>query len=301
MPRVSLGMPVYNGEPYLIHALEVILAQTFSDFELIISDNASTDNTEEICRTYAARDSRVTYFRNQENLGAARNYNIVFERSQGEYFKWVSHDDSIAPTYLEQCVDVLSAHPDVVLCYPGTIVIDKHGNRLPTDPGDNITAVGSTPRERLRDFLISSSRNRKCNAVFGLIRSRVLAQTPLIGAYPSSDKNLLAELALHGSFLRVKDPLFFRRDHPESSVNANPGLEERAAWFDPRKKGAVRFQHWSWLSEYFSAIRRVPMSVSQRVLCSFEMLRWVKRERKKLTGELKTVVHHSWSPDGTGA
>ena len=106
-PRVSIGMPVFNGENYLAEALDSLLTQTFSDFELIISDNASTDKTEEICRAYAVRDQRIRYFRNQENLGASRNYNRVFELSSGEYFKWAAHDDLCAPEFLGRCVDVL--------------------------------------------------------------------------------------------------------------------------------------------------------------------------------------------------
>jgi glycosyltransferase involved in cell wall biosynthesis len=116
-PRVSIGLPVYNGENYLAETLDSILAQTFTDFEVIISDNASTDRTETICRQYAAQDRRIRYLRNTSNLGAAKNYNRVFELSQGEYFKWNGHDDPLAPVFLERCVAVLDRHPGVVLCF----------------------------------------------------------------------------------------------------------------------------------------------------------------------------------------
>ena len=104
MPRVSIGMPVYNGEEFLERALDSLLAQSFSDFELIISDNASQDKTQEICLRYAARDPRVKYYRNETNIGAAENFNRVFALSSGEYFKWAGHDDSWTPDYLERCV-----------------------------------------------------------------------------------------------------------------------------------------------------------------------------------------------------
>lgn len=289
MPRVSLGLPVYNGERYLRFALDAILAQTFSDFELVICDNASTDGTVELCNSYASRDSRIAVHRNPENLGAAKNYNKVFHLSTGEYFKWVSHDDIIAPAYLSRAVATLDAMP-AVLCYPSTIVIDKDGRSLDTDPGDNITANGSSPSERLKDFLISNARNRKCNAVFGLIRSSILKNTPLIGAFAASDKTLLAELALYGEFVRLPDQLFFRRDHPESSVNANPGLKERTAWFDPKKKGTHTYQHWAWFSEYLGAVRRVPMNPGQKLLCRIQLLRWVKWERKRLMQEFTSAA-----------
>ena len=96
-PRVSVGIPVFNGERFLAETIESILAQTFKDFEIVISDNASTDRTEEICRSYAARDPRIRYNRNDTNRGAAWNHNRVFELARGEYFKWQSHDDFCAP------------------------------------------------------------------------------------------------------------------------------------------------------------------------------------------------------------
>ncbi|MFN0157347.1 MAG: glycosyltransferase family 2 protein [Bacteroidota bacterium] len=290
MPRVSLGLPVYNGERYLRFALDSILAQTFTDFELIICDNASTDTTVEICNAYSAKDPRIAVHRNPENLGAAKNYNKVFELSRGEYFKWASHDDTIAPTYLERCVGALDTNLSFSLCYPTTVVIDANGRALDTDPNDNITANGNTPNERLKDFLVSNARNRKCNAVFGLIRTSFLKRTPLIGAFASSDKVLLAELALYGEFAHLPDPLFFRRDHPESSVNANPGLKERTAWFDPKKKNSPSRQHWTWLSEYLNAVRRVPMNPAQKILCRMQLLRWVRWERKRLMQELTSSV-----------
>ena len=113
-PKVSLGLPVYNGENFIAQAIESILAQTFTDFELIITDNGSTDRTPKICEAYAARDRRVAYSRNPENLGAAPNFNRAFALSSGRYFKWVAHDDLIAPEFLARCVKVLDNDPSVV-------------------------------------------------------------------------------------------------------------------------------------------------------------------------------------------
>ena len=115
-PRVSIGLPVYNGERFLVQAIESVLAQTFEDFELIVCDNASTDASGAIAQTYVERDSRVRYFRNASNLGAARNFNRTFELSRGEYFKWLAADDLIAPTYLERCLAALGPRPTP--CWP---------------------------------------------------------------------------------------------------------------------------------------------------------------------------------------
>ena len=111
---VSIGLPVYNGENYLSAAIESIAAQTFQDFELIISDNDSTDRTPEICRHYMMQDKRIRYFRNKRNLGAAPNYNRTYELSQGQYFKWTAHDDIICPDFLAKCVVALEAEPEAV-------------------------------------------------------------------------------------------------------------------------------------------------------------------------------------------
>ena len=103
-PRVSIGLPVYNGERYLAQALDSILAQDFVDFEIIISDNASSDSTQEICERYERLDRRITYSRLPENLGAAYNYNRLVGMSNGELFKWASHDDRIQPAFLSRRV-----------------------------------------------------------------------------------------------------------------------------------------------------------------------------------------------------
>jgi len=126
-PAVSVGMPVYNGETYLEVAISSVLAQSFDDLELIICDNASTDRTAEICQDYAARDRRIRYFRNPQNLGAAPNYNLAFSHARGRYFKWLAHDDRMTPTYLAKTVRVLDERTDAVLCNSVVQYIDQNG------------------------------------------------------------------------------------------------------------------------------------------------------------------------------
>src|SRR3989442_255266 len=126
-PRVSVGMPVYNGERYLAEAVDSLLAQTYEDFELIICDNASTDRTGEIARSYAARDTRVRYARNEKNLGAGGNFRRAVALASGEYFRWAASDDVCAPQSLARCVEVLDQEPAAVLAYPSTRFIDEHG------------------------------------------------------------------------------------------------------------------------------------------------------------------------------
>lgn len=145
-PRVSIGLPVYNGDNYLIETLDSILAQTYADFELIICDNASTDGTAEICRTYAVQDDRIRYFRNETNVGAARNYNLTWEHARGEYFKWVAHDDPCAPQLIERCVAALDSMPDVIMAYGRTILIDARGDIIEYH-NDGFNLTSSHPHE----------------------------------------------------------------------------------------------------------------------------------------------------------
>ena len=128
MPKVSIGMPVYNGDRYLGSAVESLLAQTFGDFSIVIVDNASTDGTEAIGREFAKRDRRVRYHRNPENIGGGPNFNRAFDMANdAPYFKWAAHDDLHAPDFLAECVAVLDRRSDVVLCHCETEHIDENG------------------------------------------------------------------------------------------------------------------------------------------------------------------------------
>lgn len=282
-PRVSIGLPVYNGERYLAAAIESVLAQTYTDFELIIADNASTDGTEAICRDYAARDSRVRYRRNPQNLGAAPNYNLVFALARGAYFKWMAHDDLIAPTYLERCVAQLDADPRVVVCYPRAMFIDADDSEL----GPDIECLHiRNPQPFARYFAYTRVARGWINAIFGLIRADVLRKTVLIGGYSSSDMILLAELVLRGEFYEVPEFLFLRRDHEAASVQANRNYQERQVWFDPRNKGKLELTHWVWVAELLRVISRTPLPWYERLLCYAHMQWWLRRMRRPLFAEL---------------
>lgn len=133
--RLSIGLPVYNGERYLAESLDALLGQTYKDFELIISDNASTDGTAGICREYARQDPRIRYVRQTKNIGAAPNHNFVLSEAKGELFKWAAADDLYARDLLERCIAALDEHPDFVLADSWTAAISDSGTsskRCPT-------------------------------------------------------------------------------------------------------------------------------------------------------------------------
>ena len=281
-PRVSIGMPVYNGDKFLKEALDSILVQTFRDFELIISDNASTDQTEQICQIYADRDKRIRYYRNEKNLGAAWNFNRVFKLSVGEYFKWAAHDDICAPEFLSRCVEALDQDPSVVLSYPMVMMINEYGKFIKpliyNMHGDSLK-----PHER---FLYNIWINHWCIHVFGVMRASVLKKTPLIANYVGSDRVLLAHLSLLGRFYEVPQYLFFNREHPLRSVRKIHSLYDRIEWFDPKKSGKYVFPYWRFFIEYFFSIFRAPLNWHDRILCSLQIVRWLKRYWRAMIDDL---------------
>ncbi|MHA7924514.1 MAG: glycosyltransferase family 2 protein [Marinobacter sp.] len=240
--KISVGLPVFNGEKYLSIAIESILSQTYADFELIISDNASTDGTESICRAYADTDSRIKYYRNTKNIGLYQNFNRVFDLSNGDYFKWASCDDVCKPDLISRCKDVLDLDPEIVLTYAKATFIDEHGVAVDKrDPGWNLTA--EDPIERAK-YVISA--HHSINSFYGLIRSVELKRTGLFDFYPRADHVLLLKLCLLGKFYEVPAPLYLRRLHLESSMN---NIENKSVFLSKNKL--------SFISKYRGYVRAI--------------------------------------------
>jgi glycosyltransferase involved in cell wall biosynthesis len=272
-PFVSIGLPVYNGEKYLEQTLDSILAQTFTDFELIISDNASTDRTHEICQSYLDQDRRIRFFRAEKNLGAAPNFNRVFNLSSGEYFKWAAHDDLIAPEFLSSCVKVLDSNPSLVLCFPRAKIIDDEGTFLGEHEFKADTR-SPKPHIRYRNLVLTPDMGWQ---VFGLIRASVLRKTSLHGSYPASDLVLLAELSLHGDFYEIPERLLFPRYHPGQATIQIPVERNRTLFYDTSLEAKILLPKWLYLSGYLKAIRNAPLNNLERVYCYFQTLRWIMK------------------------
>lgn len=264
-PTVPIGLPVYNGERFLERALLSLTRQTFEDYEILVSDNGSTDRTEEICRHYIKDDTRIHYTRHERNRGAAWNYNFTVSQASGRLFKWAAHDDECAPTFLERCLEAFAeAGESTVLCYPRTVFIDEQGGVFARFL-DHLSLLSVKPQLRLNRLLRVISR---CNPVFGLIRTDALNNTKLIGSYVGADKVLLAELSLMAKFYEISEFLFLRRMHAGISTAAAASERELLAWFDPDKRA------W-WLTsgslrlgvEYIRAVARAKLNVAQRRAC----------------------------------
>ena len=300
-PKVSIGLPVYNGEPFLSETLDAILAQTFEDFELIISDNASTDATEMICRRYAAKDERITYYRQQHNVGATANFNQVFQLSSGEYFKWAAHDDLITPDYLDRCVEILTSDRSIVLCHSQVQIIDERGKLL-SNYNIKLRTDSCNPTTRFYDLL----SHHLCYPIFGLIRASTLKKTSLMGNYGHTDGVLLASIALQGKFYEIPALLFFSRKHSQQSmsrffpeylslaagnaIDKTPDYYAYAVWFDPANRGQAIFPHWRIFWEYCRCIWQSSLVVRDKISCQIAMFEQLKGMESLLLKDLFVAI-----------
>lgn len=297
MPRISIGMPVYNGARHIREALDSLLGQTFSDLELIIGDNASTDDTEAICREYAARDSRIRYIRHEKNIGAIKNFDFVYRQSRGQYFKWAAHDDKIAPTFLERCAEVLDRDPEVVLCYARVTHIDAQSQSI-SDYDSGFHLVSESPVERFRAFFKAPV---KCTPIFGLMRSKAIRTLGPQGDYIAADRIYLGELALMGKIHEVPENLFFRRIHPGMSTEANKNSRSLAMWFNPANQRRILLPKWKWLKEYLRGVNRARLTSAERRQCLLIVLqnllpprKWPAMAKELAQGIVQVAAHPDW-------
>lgn len=281
--KVSIGLPVYNGENFIDNAIQSILCQTFRDFELIISDNASTDNTEAICREYCAKDKRIKYYRNSNNLGASANYIQVFNLAKGSYFKWAAHDDICQPTFLAKCVEALDQDKSAVLAFTKVSVIDNQGKSLKEWSAEPDCYSDCIP-ERFK-VLLSPSEDFQ---IWGLIRSDVLAKTPLLGPYPGHARPLLTELSIYGKLLEIPETLLLIREHPSRSVRAYDYRKPHAAmeWYAPQMVGKLVFPEWRLLREHLASISRPKADLKSQFSCYLLMCAWTRNHSIALLEDL---------------
>jgi glycosyltransferase involved in cell wall biosynthesis len=291
-PRVSIGLPVYNGERYLEEALESLVAQTYTDFEIVISDNASTDRTEDICRSFADRDARVRYTRADVNRGGTWNFNRVVELSQCEYFRWAAHDDVVAPTYLERCVGVLDDDPRVALAHTEVELIDADGNSMGIYEGPVARREDPRPWVRFHDAALWSGRN---HLIFAVIRRDLLDRIPPYGAYGNADGVLLARLALLGTFVTVDEPLQQIRVHDEQASTLygveRGGIDYRAwrQWIDAPgdAKRKIEFPYWRIWAEHARSIVAVRgVSLPDRIKCVPTVAQWAWSRKGRMRRDL---------------
>ncbi len=268
-PRLSIGLPVHNGENYLTEAMDDLLGQTYTDFELIISDNASTDATERICRGYADADPRVRYIRQPRNIGAVPNHNFLVGQARGELFKWAAHDDRFGDTLLERCVDTLDANPDAVLCHAHMAVLDADGS-LSREYDYVIPTDSPSAPNRFRGLLVTDGGDD----FYGVVRLDVMRRATQMDSYHNGGRVFVAGLALHGRFLQVPEVLYFRRDHPGRGDRL-PSISAVCSNLDPRRaKHSTAQLLAEYIGGYFTVIRRSPLSARDRLACYRAIVGW---------------------------
>jgi glycosyltransferase involved in cell wall biosynthesis len=311
-PKVSIGMPVYNAHRFLREVIDSILAQTFTDFELIISDNGSTDETEEICLDYVRRDPRVRYYPNDRiNHGPGWNYNNTEALASGEYFRWAAADDLLAPTLLEKLVAALDANPDAVMAWPRTRIIDDQGKTVRDHDFDSTLATSSPePQVRFGSLINVNHKRHGAFEIFSLIRLAAVRSFPRKGSYARADSVVLARLSLFGRFHQVPEYLFLNRDHGGRSVRSVPTRLTRGRsrlskyigvgpippteWWDPTKKGKICFPEWRVLKEYWASPPIAPLKSSQRLACCLRLALFTIRVLPKLARDVVIAVEELW-------
>jgi len=286
-PRITVGVPVYNGERYLASTLDSLLNQTVSDFIVLVGDNASSDATADIIRSYAARDPRVHHVRHARNLGAAANYTRLCEMAETEFFRWSAADDCSQPRFLEACLEGLERDPQAVLVYPRIMLIDAEGQPLEEyDEGLHL------PHERPSVRFFTLLQNiRLCNALYGLARTAALRRTRLLGSYLGSDIVFQAELSLYGKILEIPETLLLRRMHGGSFTSMT--LQQQREFINPTWTRGVEFYRWRHCAEYVRSVMRAPLGAGERVRLIAGLARrmiWARHDLLKELGAAASML-----------
>ena len=304
-PLVSIGLPVFNGEDFLEEALRSIVSQTYEHIEIIICDNASTDRTPSIINDFMTKDDRIKYHRHEKNLGAAHNYNSTFNLSCGKYFKWAAHDDVVHESYIEQCVEAMEADDSITLVQSLSERIDEKGN----PSGHEYIGQKDMIPENIsscEQYRILMQDRGSWTRIFGLIRSSVLKNTPLIDTYIGSDLTLLGELGLHGNVRDLGSVMFWRREHGNTSTRGQfKERRNRLVWFDSsKKKKKFTLPEWRLTAEIFRSITRQDIPLSSKIHCYRVIIvrMWMKKRNliKDIIGvsvDFMNIFHLGKQPD----
>lgn len=228
---VSIGMPVYNAERYIRQALHSLLAQDYENFELIISDNASNDSTGEICQEFASRDRRISYFRNDQNLGMSANFKSVLDKARGTYFMWAAADDIWLPGFVGALVAELDSHPEAGVAMCGTKRIRQDGTLV-----DHVRCLEAINSRAKGDFALAmalASGEPYHLYIYGLFRTdfirRAFTGFPMV---VMGDRLFICQLALATGFRYVDQILYIRRSHREAIADRYAGEELGKLWMD---------------------------------------------------------------------
>ena len=289
--KVVVGLPVYNGQKYLGAAIESHLSQTFGDFNLVISDNGSTDATRDICADYASKDKRIRYLRSPENRGILWNHRRVFEavESPQQYFRWAGADDIMEPGLLQAMVAVLSTRPEVEAVVPDTKNIDERGEVIGS-MARTLDLQSSDVCARSHDALVA---NYQHVIAYGLLRASTLRAMRTGPNYIGWDPIFLWELALRGKMVHLAGPVLLRRFHA-GSISRVKTAKEMRKWVEPNSKGAgMNFPHWNWAYERVRALIASPLSARDRLRVGMFLARTTMWQRGALARDVTQAARRA--------
>jgi len=274
-PLVSVGLPVYNGENFVREAIQCLLDQTFSGWELVICDNCSTDNSVAICEEFAKCDRRIRVFRNPRNMGVSYNYNEVFRRARGKYFKWMSHDDLFAPEFIEECVQELETDDSLVLVFPKMCHVDGHGHVI-RGQASELSVMGMTQESRGIQLMALAARSMDFIwLAYGLIRTDVVRECGALGLHAGDDQVLLFKVALRGRIKQIEREMFYRREHAEASTckRGESTVRQRAkfAYADDNRRLVLPWCRL--LKEHVICVWNIRRPLTSRMRCLRAVLR----------------------------
>jgi glycosyltransferase involved in cell wall biosynthesis len=288
-PLVTIGVPVYNGERFLAQCLDSLLSQTLRDFILLISDNASTDGTAEICKRYVESDSRLRYHRNHTNVGMYGNINFVLRSVRTRYVKLANADDFWTPTMLNDAVEAMESDPSLVLCYPRAVLVDQVGREIRRYENP-LHLMDDDPVVRFRRVLTELGL---VNQLLGVIRTDAVRLALPLMSQPRADCVFLAELSLYGKIMEIPEYQYFRRFHEEASSwdRGSEAHQIRRVFREGTRR--IRLGTWKY---YCGLVRRSlhsPLDYGPKLKLLLFLGRQFAWDRSALLGELRQLLRPS--------
>lgn len=289
-PRITVGLPVYNGQKYLEAAIESHLAQSFGDFELVISDNGSTDATGEICSRYARQDARVKYLRSPSNRGILWNHRRVLEPVDPStpYFRWAGADDILEPGLLAAMVEVLDTRPEIEAVMPATKNIDEEGTVIRTMER-SLNLESPDVFERARQILLA---NYQHVIAYGLLRAPSLRCMRTGPHYIGWDPVFIWELALRGPVFQLFEPALLRRFH-RGSISRVKTVKEMRKWVEPGTSAGMNFPHWAWAYERARSLLATPMNLGEKLRITMFLMRTTLWQRQQLARDITQATRRA--------
>lgn len=260
--KISVAVPTRNEQDNIAKTIESVLDQTFTNFELLVSDNHSSDSTVKTINSYVAKDKRVRLFEQPLNIGAISNMNFLFRQSRGDYFIILGAHDLWSTNYLESLHRVLEKNQKAVCAFGQTLFIDAQENNLHI-PSRTIDTAGMTQSEKFISIVISGQ-----NLLFGLFRKNALEQVPEQRHIVGSGEMLLQSIAIFGDFVQVPEARFFRRvvRNQENYLEKRERYSEQLFETRLQKFAFLFFPHARLLWHYMKHILLAKFQARQRLL-----------------------------------